>query len=640
MQMHARRLAVWFVMLATAMELARVPAAGAFSGGITSTSFSAAGGCNDCHSGGQVPTVTLTGPTFVDPDSTHEYTVTVSHMGLQDLAGMNVSAATGVLAIGGANASGTQALAGAGGRAEVTHTAPKSGMGSVTTFSFLWTAPSAFNTVTLQAWGNAVNGNVSTTGDRAARITLDVVSSSLPTAVPTMTPTPVATPADKLADPIKRPIRPGAHVDLTPVASGFDAPVAASGAPGIDARYLYVADQSGLWWRVDVSDGSKSVFLDVTSRLVPLGVFGPGTYDERGFLGIAFHPGYASNGLVYTYTSQPTDGPADFSTLPPMTPPDHQSVVTEWHVPNPTDPASVVDPLSAREILRIDEPQFNHNGGALQFSPSDGLLYLSLGDGGGADDQDGQPFIGGPVVGHGATGNGQNLGVVLGKILRIDPLGSNAANGKYGVPADNPFVGTTGALDEIWAYGFRNPFRFTFDSATAHLFVGDVGQNDVEEVDVVVRGGNYGWRYKEGGFFFRPNGADAGYVSKIDPGVPPGLIDPVAQYDHGEGISVIGGYVAHSPSLRRLNGHYVFGEFARNFADDGRLFYLKRRSLVRKNGKLQKSQITEVRYPVGNSLDLALLGFGEGRDGELYLLGSSTATPAGGTGVVVHITEP
>jgi hypothetical protein len=461
--------------------------------------------------------------------------------------------------------------------------------------------------------------------------------------VPTQTPTPVPTPVDQVADPLPRPIRRGVRVALASVASGFDAPLAATGAPGIAANYLYVADQSGIWWRVNVNDGSKVVFLDVTSRLVPLGVFGAGTYDERGFLGIAFHPQYATNGLVYTYTSQPVAGAADFSTMPPATTADHQSVVTEWHVNDPANPDSVVDTGSARELLRIDKPQFNHNGGALQFSPVDHRLYVSIGDGGGADDQDDQPFIGGPTVGHGATGNGQNLGSALGKILRIDPTGNDSANGRYGIPADNPFLGVPGAVGEIWAYGFRNPFRFTFQPGTSQIWMGDVGWNTWEElnrvpVDGAVR--NYGWHFKEGGFFFRPNGTDAGYVSKIDQGVPASLVDPVAQYDHDEGISVIGGYVSRSPSHRRLLGHYVFGEFAKSFANDGRLFYLKKKNVVRKNGTLQKSQIAEVRYPTGTSLGFSLLGIGEGNDGEIYVLGNSTAAPAGGTGVVMRVTEP
>jgi hypothetical protein len=637
---YPRRLGLWALAFASVATLAGAPCAGAFSGGITSTSFSAAGGCNDCHTGGTIPTVTLTGPTSVDPDSTHEYTVTVSDVGAQNLAGLNVATALGLLATGGADATSTQTAVGAGGRDEITHTGPKMASGGVTTFSFLWTAPSLFTNVNLQAWGNAVNGNVSNSGDGAARFTLDVINSTLPTAVPTATPTPISTPADQLADPLPQPIRLGAKIALQAIASGFDAPLAASGAPGIDARYLYVVDQSGIFWRVDTGEGSKTVFLDVTSRLIPLGLFGPGTYDERGFLGAAFHPLYNANGLVYTYTSEPATPTPDFSTQPPLTPPDSQTVITEWHVINPGDPSSVVDTGSAREILRIDQPQFNHNGGAIQFSPADGLLYIALGDGGGADDQDGQPFIGGPVVGHGPDGNAQNLGTVLGKILRIDPLGTNAANGRYGIPADNPFVAIPAALGEIWAYGFRNPYRFSFDSEAKHLYVGDVGQNDIEEVDIVVRGGNYGWRLKEGGFFFQPNGTGAGYVTKIGPGVPATLVDPVAQYDHDEGLSVIGGYVAHSPSLRRLHGHYLFGEFAKNFANDGRLFYLRKKNLVRKNGKLQKSQIAEVRYPTGDSLGLSLLGFGEGRDGELYALGNSTAAPAGGTGVILKITEP
>ncbi|MEO6027452.1 MAG: choice-of-anchor V domain-containing protein [Candidatus Binatia bacterium] len=641
MMTSPRRLVSWTLVLACLLSAASASRVAAFSGGITSQSFSPAVGCNGCHAGGTAPTVTLTGPLSVQPDSTHEYTVTVSDVGMQHLAGLNVVGPSGVLATGGGAATGTQTIAGAGGLAEITHTAPKAAAGGVTTFSFLWTAPSAFTSVTLAAWGNAVNGNFSSAGDRASRRTLDIINATLPTAVPTATPTPVATPTDRIADPLPRAIRRGARVALQPVASGFDAPVAAKSAPGIDARYLYVVDQSGTMWRVDLTDGSKIVFLDVTSRLVSLGVFGPGSYDERGFLGAAFHAQYATNGLLYTYTSEPVAGPADFSTMPPLTTADHQAVITAWHVPTPTDPNAVVDPLSAREVLRIDEPQFNHNGGALQMSPLDGYLYISLGDGGAADDEDGQPFIGGPSVGHGPTGNAQNLANPLGKLLRIDPLGTNAANGRYGVPADNPFVGTPGALGEIWAYGFRNPYRFSFDRVTGELYVGDVGQNDVEEIDLVRRGGNYGWRYKEGEFFFRPNGTGAGYVSKTDPGgVPTTLLDPVAQYDHSEGLSVIGGYLASSPSLRRLNGHYVFGEFARTFANDGRIFYLKKKGLLRKNGKLQKSQIAEVRYPVGVSLGLSLLGIGEGGDGEIYALANSTAAPAGGTGVVLKLSEP
>src|SRR5262249_44782740 len=145
---------------------------------------------------------------------------------------------------------------------------------------------------------------------------------------------------------------------------------------------------------------------------------------------------------------------ADFSTMPPKTAPDHQDVVTEWHVPNPADPSSLPDPASARVLFRGDHPEFNHDGGALMFGP-DGMLYISIGDGGEGDDQG---------IGHAPAGNGQNIDTILGKVLRIDPLGNNSANGQYGIPADNPFAGPTAGVDEIFAYGFRNPFRMSFDS--------------------------------------------------------------------------------------------------------------------------------------------------------------------------------
>lgn len=198
----------------------------------------------------------------------------------------------------------------------------------------------------------------------------------------------------QLADPIKPG---GAPIKLEIVAEGLTAPNWGTVAPGDDNR-LFVSDQDGTLWAIDMATGDKSVFLDVSGRLVALGIAGPGTFDERGLLGVAFHPDYASNGRLYTYTSEPVDGSADFSTIPPGTDANHQSVITEWQVPDPMNPASVVDPTSARELLRIDEPQFNHNAGAVNFGP-DGMLYISLGDGGGRDDQG---------TGHGDIGNGQD----------------------------------------------------------------------------------------------------------------------------------------------------------------------------------------------------------------------------------------
>ncbi len=463
-------------------------------------------------------------------------------------------------------------------------------------------------------------------------------------------------PDDPFDDTIFAPIRPGGfEIDLELVASGLTAPLKAIAAPGQSGR-LFVVDQSGVLWAIDLASGARTVFLDVSDRLVALGALGPGTFDERGFLGLAFHPDYATNGLLYTYTSEPTDGQPTFpSTLPPGATPDHQNVGAEWRVPEPADPTSVVDPTSRRELLRVDQPQFNHNAGDLGFGP-DGMLYISMGDGGGADDRDGEPFIGGIIVGHGLDGNAQKLTNPLGKILRVDVNGSNSANGQYGVPADNPFVGTSGAVEEIFAFGFRNPYRFSFDRATGDLFVADVGQNDIEEVDVVVSGGNYGWNRKEGTLFFDPNGNDPGFATTVDPGdVPPGLIDPIAQYDiHFEGHSAIGGFVYRGSRIPQLRGRYVLGEFSRLFNlpsgphNFGRLLYLQRKPSRDGLFRIHEFRgfaeaMAELGLAEGDAepgpfpQTLAVLGMGEDASGELYVLGNINGIPFGNDGVVLRI---
>ena len=432
---------------------------------------------------------------------------------------------------------------------------------------------------------------------------------------------PAVTSAQGLEDPIPRTIDvAGPPFELTVVAQGMTAPNWGTSSPVHPGR-LVVTDQAGIVWSVDLDSGDTTVLADLSDLIVGLGIAGPGTFDERGLLGFAFHPDFATNGLVYTYTSQPVDGPADFSTLAEGEIPNHQSVITEWQVPDPLDPAAVVDPTTAREILRIDEPQFNHDAGTLAFGP-DAMLYVSLGDGGGADDQG---------AGHVPGGNGQEPGNVLGTILRIDPLGSDAANGRYGIPDDNPFVGTEGALDEVFAFGFRNPFRFSFDILTGEMYCADVGQNDIEEVDLVVAGGNYGWPVKEGSFLFDQNGDGNGFVYGTRGAGPEDLIDPIAEYDHDEGIAIIGGFVYRGRDIPALRGWYVFGDYAGDTGSQGRLFAMM------KNPADHTTPIHEL--PLQGEFDHFVLGFGQDEDGEVYVLVNDTGNPFGDTGAVLKL-EP
>ena len=445
-----------------------------------------------------------------------------------------------------------------------------------------------------------------------------------------------------LSDPIPAPIRAGhIRVGLRTVATGMVSPVAGAFAPGIENR-LFVADQIGKIWSVDIGrhPGPKTLFADLSGLVVRLADIIPGSgYDERGLLGLAFSPDYPENGLVYTYLTEPWGRPADFSTQPglqnncdawlPFSPRPCQNVVLEWHVRDPNDPNTTIDMSSQRELMRIDKPQFNHNAGALAFGP-DGMLYISVGDGGFANDV---------APGHGVGGNAQSLapGNVLGKILRIDPRGDNSANGQYGIPRDNPFVGRQGA-DEIFAYGFRNPYRMSFDQNTGQLWVGDVGQNDIEEVDIVRAGGNYGWHVKEGTFTFNPGvGLDpnGGFVSANSPGMPPGLIDPVAEYDHTaphgsveQGEAIVGGFVYRGSRVPALAGKYVFGDYSRVFGKpEGRLFYM--------------CASPNVTHRVCNLVvdpGIAVFGFARDASGELYVLGNKTGVVAGDTGVVEMLT--
>jgi glucose/arabinose dehydrogenase len=282
--------------------------------------------------------------------------------------------------------------------------------------------------------------------------------------------------------------------------------------------------------------------------------------NEEGLLGLAFDPEYRANGYFYVYYSASSP---------------RRSVISRFSA-STADPDSAV-PGSERIVLEVPQPYSNHNGGQIAFGP-DGYLYIGLGDGGSRNDP---------------NGNGQDRSTLLGSILRID-VSTLDETGVYAVPANNPFVGTDdGAREEIWAHGLRNPWRFTFDRLTGDLWAGDVGQNRYEEIDIVRPGLNYGWNVMEGDECFQPReGCDR-----------TGLEPPVAVYGRNGGCSVTGGYVYRGARLPSLYGAYVYGDFC-----SGRIW------AFRYDGRRVTEHIELV------DSDLSISSFGEGRDGELYIL--------------------
>ncbi len=416
-------------------------------------------------------------------------------------------------------------------------------------------------------------------------------------------------------------------VGLQVVAEGLTSPVTLT-SPGDGSGRLFVVDQIGQI-RVIMPDGTlrSEPFLDVRSRMVALM---PG-FDERGLLGLAFHPQYAANGRFFVYYSAPlrSGGPAGFN---------HTSHVSEFRVS--ADP-NRADPASERILLQVDEPQFNHNGGTLLFGPTDGNLYISLGDGGGANDV-GLGHVADWYADNGG-GNGQDVTEnLLGSILRIDV----DSGSPYGIPPDNPFAGTPG-LDEVWAYGFRNPYRMSFDSGGDHqLFVGDVGQLRWEEVSIASAGGNYGWNVKEATHCFdaeSPNQEPPTCPDVVGPGHPrtgDPLLDPIIEYPQarlgGPGVAVVGGHVYRGAALPQFSGRYIFGDWSRGFAQpDGSLFVAK----PRKQGLWEMSELRVATSPNGR-LNARLLGFGEDDAGELYVLTTNNAGPTGTTGRVFKLVRP
>jgi glucose/arabinose dehydrogenase len=417
--------------------------------------------------------------------------------------------------------------------------------------------------------------------------------------------------AELITDPIPERIAKGdVWVELKPIATGLVSPVLIERAPDDPQRFI-VVDQIGKLRVIQQGKLREEPFLDVTARLVKL----MKEFDERGLLGFAFDPDFKAAGKpgfrrVFTFTSEPADARADYAIVHGTVPPDHQSVIASWLV---TEDGRKIDPSSRKEILRYDKPQFNHNGGMLAFGP-DGFLYIGTGDGGAGNDL-------GP--GHNPeTGNAQDKNVPLGKMLRIDVNGKDGANGTYGIPKDNPFA-SGGGLREIFAIGLRNPFRFTFNDGA--LLAGDVGQNQLEMVHRVERGGNYGWRLKEGTFKFNKTGL----IERPGSDLPKELTDPLLQYDHTEGTSVIGGHLYRGRAIPALKGKYVFGDYrGKEKPATGRLF----------EGDLASGAIKELRVGKDDrDLGFLLKGFGEDAEGELYIAGSAVQGPTGTTGVVMKI---
>ncbi len=343
---------------------------------------------------------------------------------------------------------------------------------------------------------------------------------------------------------------------LTPAFGGlrFEKPVALVSSPR--PRMWYVAEQSGIVMLVEEGKGKAlpSVMADLRDRVES----GP---NEAGLLGIALHPGFAENGKIYLSYTAPGA---------PLV-----SRISEFVS---RDRGLTLDPASERIVLALDQPYGNHNGGHIAFGP-DGFLYIGFGDGGSGGDP---------------RGNGQNLDALLGKLLRIDVDGGTP----YAIPPDNPFA-NGGGRAEIYASGLRNPWRFSFDRETGALWLADVGQEQWEEINLVVRGGNYGWNRREGAHCFETD------ACRTD-----GLIDPVAEYGHDEGCSVTGGYVYRGKAMKALTGVYFYTDYC-----SGTVW-----------GLFPKSGGGHERPRVLLKTERRISSFGEGADGELYILDHGKGT--------------
>ena len=404
--------------------------------------------------------------------------------------------------------------------------------------------------------------------------------------------------------------------NLQLIANNLAAPLTLAEAPD-DSKRLFIVDQVGKVWII-YPDSTKppTAFIDISSKMVSLQT----GYDERGLLGLAFHPNYKTNGRFYLfYTAPPRSGSWDNLTR-----------ISEFKVSS-ADP-NLADINSEKVILEADHPQSNHNGGTIAFG-ADGFLYISIGDGGGAND------VG---TGHvpdwysvNAGGNGQDIyNNLMGNILRINVDQGNP----YSVPADNPFVGTS-ALPEIYAFGFRNPYRFSIDMGGTHqLLVGDAGQSLYEEIDLVTKGGNYGWNVKEGTVCFNTDNSlvPRNSCPATDSAGHP-LIDPVIQLSNddnpagGVATVIVGGNVYRGTSLSSMQGKYIFGIFSQDGGANAKLYS----STPSASSTWSFDVISLKDFP--DNLGQYLKGFGQDLSGEIYITTSAQQGLAGTTGKVYKL---
>lgn len=390
-------------------------------------------------------------------------------------------------------------------------------------------------------------------------------------------------------------------ISLDLVAEGLSSPLVVMESSDNTGR-IFIVDQGGQIYILKNNERVSQPFLDISGKIIPR----TSAQDERGLLGLAFHPEFESNGRFFVFYSGALSpaGPAGW---------DHTNYVAEYSA---TPGADQANEASERILLSIDHPQANHNAGMLAFGP-DGYLYISVGDGGGANDTS---------EGHVEGGNGQDITAnLLGSILRIDVDNTE----DYGIPADNPFVGVDG-FDEIYAFGLRNPYRFSFDPQ-GNIIVADAGQELYEEINLVEKGGNYGWNIREGAHCFDPGNPGTSPMScATEDAFGNPLKDPVIEFKNSRSFSdglgnvSIGGYVYEGDAESDLNGKYIFGVLTQTpDAINGAVFAADRSGATWNYEKLSISNTSN------NELGEYLLGFGKDKSGEVYILTNGGTSNSG-----------